>query len=72
MHKRQEAAKQIANEVMKRRRDAQYAAMLNWKSGKMTGLQCIEEIERLATLILLKPEDFRPPKENKPEIKDKK
>lgn len=64
MSNKQEAAKKIAKEVLKRRRDAQYAAMLEWKNGKITGIQCIEKIEDLSRMIFVEKTDFQPQKEN--------
>ena len=71
MSNKQEAAKKIANEVLKRRRDAQYAAMLEWKNGKITGIQCIEKIEDLSKMIFVEKTDFQPQKEKEKPTKDK-
>jgi hypothetical protein len=55
-------AKEIADKVLRRRREGQYSALLEWRDKKITGIECIEEIERLQGIITLDPEDFKAPK----------
>ncbi|MDD3412609.1 MAG: hypothetical protein PHY47_01280 [Lachnospiraceae bacterium] len=63
-NKRREAAKKIAGEVQKRRREQQYQLMCNWRDGinRVTGIATIEKIVELEHLIDLRPEDFSPSK----------
>jgi hypothetical protein len=55
-------AKEVRTKVLRRRREEQYKHLLSWTHGDITGVECLEQIERLYTLILLEPDDFKPPK----------
>ena len=61
--KRREAAKKIAEQVQKRRREKQYLLMCDWRDGvnKVTGIATLEKIIELEHVIDLRPEDFNPP-----------
>jgi hypothetical protein len=59
--KRREAAKIIAIAVKQRRLDKQYQCMIDWRDGRFTGLEAIDEIVNLEHLVEVTQSDFRPP-----------
>lgn len=59
-NKNDKRAKEIAKKAQDRRTDKQYELLLQWRNGKMTGLECIRKVVELETLVFVEPEDFKP------------
>lgn len=58
--KNEKLAKEIAKKAQERRTDKQYEILLQWRNGKITGLEAIRGVVELETLVFVDKEDFRP------------